>query len=187
MDHPDFGMYAGRSAEQAVNLAEIFVRGTARMLELQGAAARTVLQTQGRSAALFGAPDWSVVFNGGGNEQFQNLFETGAEQAVRFLRIANETIQQFQSQLGVLIEQQTQQATEQMRHSIEEMARRSEQTIQQLTRLSGQVTDQARGMAEEAGRAMQRPLSDQGSQPAIITPGTGTLAGTTEGRARARA
>jgi len=37
-------------AQQALNLAEIFLRGATRMLDLQSAAARAVLQTQGRSA-----------------------------------------------------------------------------------------------------------------------------------------
>jgi DNA anti-recombination protein RmuC len=177
-------------AQQALNLAEIFLRGAARMLDLQTAAARAVLQTQGRSAAILGAPDWSAAFNGRSDEQLSHLFETSADQSVRFLRTTNEAMQQVQQQLGALLEQQTQQVTEQMRRSMDELVRRSQDGVEQMGRTSDEMMQRARRMSDEAGREGQRAQAAQQAETSsassgIITPG-GEAAGTAEERTRAR-
>jgi hypothetical protein len=177
-------------AQQALNLTELFVRSTARMLDLQLAAARAMLQTQGRSAAMLGAPDWSAAFNGRGEEQLSQLFQASADQSVRFLRTANETMQQVQQQLGELVEQQTQQITEQMRRSVDELMRRSREGMEQMGRASDEMMHQARRMSEEASREGQRAQHLQSGEPAsshagIITPGSEGAASSEE-RTRAR-
>ena len=66
----DVNKAASNGARRAINLAEIMVQGSARMFELQAAAARTFYQYQAKSAAMLGAPDWSQLFKGNGNTRF---------------------------------------------------------------------------------------------------------------------
>ena len=46
-----------KAQQHVTNLAEIFFQGAIRIVDIQTTAARVLLQTQGRSAAMFGAPD----------------------------------------------------------------------------------------------------------------------------------
>jgi hypothetical protein len=141
--------------QQGVSFAEIFFKSTARILDIQTAAARSLLQTQSRSAAMLGVPDWSDLFNGRTGEQLSNLYNTGAEQAVNYLRQTNETLREVQHQFGQLVEQQTQQVTEQMRQSMEELGRRGQQSIDEMRRATDQAMQQARQAQTEQHRASQ--------------------------------
>jgi gas vesicle protein len=131
-----------RNQPQINNLAEVFVQGMARIVDIQTAAARVLLQTQGRSAAMFGAPDWTQAFNRQG-EQFTQLFTTGAEQTLKIIRQTNETVSEVQEQVGHLLEQQTAQVTEQMRNGLEQVSRRSEQTLEEMRHATRQVAREA--------------------------------------------
>jgi hypothetical protein len=179
---------AARAAQQqALNIAEIMVRGSARMLELQTSAARAVLQMQGRNAALLGVPDWSNLFTGQGAEQLESLFQTGADQSVHFLRTANEAIQQVQRQFGELMERQTQQVADQMRRSVEEMTRRSREGMEQLSRVSDEAMQRAQRASEEAEREIPQPQEAAPASPSpIITPGIDAAGTSVEERARSR-
>src|SRR5262245_53603452 len=65
-----------RNQQQIANLSDIFVQGMARMVDLQTAATRVLLQSQWRSAAIFGAPDWSRAVNWP-TEHYAQLFTAG--------------------------------------------------------------------------------------------------------------
>jgi hypothetical protein len=178
----DFNLTGSRDPQQqALNLAEVYVRGTARMLALQVSAMRAVLETQGRSAALLGGPDWSELFDRRTGEQLSTLFETGAEQTVRLLHRANAAALQVQQQFGALIEQQAQQATQQMQRSMEEMGRRSREGLEQLGRMSMRGVDEAARTASAAQYTAEQPVPQQ----TIITPGA-EQSGSSEERARSR-
>ena len=131
-----------RNQQQISNLPEIFAQGVARIIDMQTAAARVFLQTQARSAAMFGAPDWTQAFNRQG-EQVTQLFSTGAEQTLKLIRQANETVSEVQEQVGQLLEQQTAQATEHLRSGFEEVSRRSEQTLEEMRQTTRQVAREA--------------------------------------------
>jgi hypothetical protein len=67
-------------AKHAINLAEILLQGTARILDIQAAGTKTFLQYQAKGAVMFGAPDWSELFKRS-NGRF---FETTADQALNY-------------------------------------------------------------------------------------------------------
>ena len=136
--------YTSRNPQQTTNLAEIFVQGMARIVNIQTTAARVLLQSQGRSAALFGAPDWTEALNRQ-SEHFSELFATGAEQTVNLIRQTSETVNGLQQQVGQLFERRTAQVTEEMRSGIEDLARRSEQGLEEM-----------RGTTQQAARQLQR-------------------------------
>jgi hypothetical protein len=156
---------ARAAQQQALNIAEFMLRGSAHMVKLQNAAARALLATHGRTAAMLGGPDWSAAFNGPGSEQLEALLDTGTEQAVRVLRTTNDTVQQVQQQFATLVEQQARMLTDQLRSSIEEMTRRSRDSVERFGRLSEEGVQHV----QQAGLDAQR--SGFPTQQ-IITPGS---------------
>jgi len=136
--------------QQTVNLAEIFLQQSARLLETQAAAARTVMRTQARSLAAFGGPDISCLYAHDDERQFSDLLKTSADHAVSLMRQTNETVRQFQQIFNQLVRQQTTQLTEQIRTSADEIRQRT-QEVQQLVREATQQTaQQFRGATEQA-------------------------------------
>jgi hypothetical protein len=142
MDHRDT---PGNTQQTAFNLADVFVQGALRIVDMQTSAARVFLQTQGRSARMFGAPDWSHSFNGP-SEQISQLVTTGTEQALTLIRQTNDTISEVNQRFGQLVQQQTAQIAEDMRYGMKEVSRRAERGLNQMR----STTEQA---AEEVQRA----------------------------------
>jgi methyl-accepting chemotaxis protein len=138
----------GRAQQHVTNLAEIFLQGAVRLVDIQTTAARVMLATQGRSAALFGAPDWTPAVAQRG-EQLTHLISAGAEETLKIMRQANQTVSEIQQQLGQLMQEQTAQAADEMRTGVEEVARRTEEGLEQMR----QTTHQA---AAEVHRAARR-------------------------------
>jgi hypothetical protein len=138
-----------RAQQHVTNLAEIFLQGAVRLVDIQTTAARVLLQTQGRSAAMFGAPDWTQTVSRQG-EQLKQLISTGAEETLKIMRQANETVSEMQQQFGQILEQQTSKVTDEMRTGVEEVSRRTEEGLEQMR----QTTHQAAAEAQRAGRRM---------------------------------
>jgi hypothetical protein len=136
--------------QQQVNLAEIFLQQSARLLETQAAAARAVMRTQARSFAALGAPDWSSLYTQENERRFSDFLKTSTEQAVNFMRQTNEAVRQFQEVLNQLVNQQTSQLTAQLRTSAEEIGQRTQDVQQQVLEASQQTVQQARSAAEQA-------------------------------------
>ena len=136
--------------QQTVNLAEIFLQQSARLLETQAAAARAVMRTQARSFAALGAPDWSSLYTQETERRFSELLKTSTEQAVNIMRQTHETVRQLQEVLGQLVNQQTSQLTAQLRTSAQEIGQRTQDVQQQVLEASQQTVQQARSAAEQA-------------------------------------
>ena len=138
-----------KAQQHVTNLAEIFFQGAIRIVDIQTTAARVLLQTQGRSAAMFGAPDWTPTVTRQG-EQLTQLLSVGAEETLKIMRQANETVSEMQQQVGQLIQQQTAQVTDEVRNGVEEVGRRTEEGLEQLRH----TTQQAAAEAQRAGRRL---------------------------------
>ena len=142
-----------RDREQsAANVADIYVRGALRIADMQASAARVLLQTQARTARMFGAPDWSNAFNGPG-EQLSQWFNTGTEQALSLMRQTNETISEVNQQLSRIVQRQTVQLAEEMRQGLEAVNRRAQDSLHELRETTEQAASEA---ARGAGRAPGR-------------------------------
>jgi division protein CdvB (Snf7/Vps24/ESCRT-III family) len=141
---------AQNQRQQTINLAEIFLQQSARLLETQAAAARAVMRTQARSFAALGGPDLSALYAEENERRFSELLKTSTDQAVTFMRQTNETVRQFQQVLNQLVSQQTTQLTQHLRTAAEDIGQRTQQVEQQLREASTQTPQQARNAAEQA-------------------------------------
>jgi ABC-type transporter Mla subunit MlaD len=139
----------GRNQQGSINIADILMQGAMRIVDMQTSAARVFLQTQGRSARMFGAPDWAQPLNGSG-EQLSQLMSTGTEQALNLMRHTNETINEVQQQFGQLMQQQAALLTQEMRNGLEAVSRRAEENLEQLRHTTGRATKEAQRAGQEA-------------------------------------
>ena len=150
-----------KAQHHVTNLAEIFFQGAIRMVDIQTTAARVLLQTQGRSAAMFGAPDWTPAVTRQG-ERFTQLLEVGAEETLKIMRQANETVSEMQQQVGQLIQQRTAQVADEVRNGVEEVTRRTEEGLEQLRH----TTQQAAQQVQRGARRMNGGHGSNGSRQA---------------------
>ncbi len=127
--------------QQAMNFAEIFLQGTARVMDIQLAAVRTFLQYQAKGATLLGVPNCSKIFEAGENGM-SRLFEASAEKTLSYMRQANETFAEVQSNLGQAIEQQVQEVSAQLQKGLEESSRIAEEGLEQGKRMSKASVDE---------------------------------------------
>jgi len=136
------------------SMAEVALRGTALLFDLQMETARNVFRTQARTAAMLGVPDCSDLFDIG-DERARRLFSMGAEQVLNTARQARETVAEMQRQFGRIAEQQTIGMTEEVRDQIEQISRQTEQGLQEIREI-------AASEAEQAESASQPSFDDEG-------------------------
>jgi hypothetical protein len=130
-------------------MAEVALRGTALLWDLQMETARNMWRTQARTAAMLGIPDCSDLFQIG-DDRARRLFTTSAEQMLHSARQARETVVEMQRQIGRLAEQQTIGITEEVRDQIEEIGRRTEQGLQQIKEITASEADQAEDLSQQS-------------------------------------
>ena len=137
-----------------MNIAELAIRGTSVMFDIQMSALRSIWHIQARSAAALGAPDCSdlVHFADTGTKR---LISTIAEQLLTSAHQAREAITEMQTQFGRIVEQGTMQLTEEIRDGIEELSQRTQEGLQAVKEIALQG-------AVESERAMQQGLCESG-------------------------
>jgi len=138
-----------RTQQASFNLADIFMQGAMRIVDMQASAARVFLHSQGRRARMFGAPDWTQSLNGPG-EQLSQLISAGTEQAMNLIRQTNETITEVNQQFSHLMQQQTEQLAQEIRQGLQEVSRRTERSLEEM-----------RTTTEQAARKVQRATAEQ--------------------------
>jgi hypothetical protein len=146
-----------------VDAGALLVQGAARILELQASAARSLIAAQGRTASMFGAPDWSplVTRNSELANLFTELFTTTAQHTLTLARQTNHTLTRVQEQMARLLEAQTGRLTYEMRASMDELMRLSAEGVHEAKQRRQRVVDEARSASDQqlAGTA---PASDSG-------------------------
>ena len=150
---------ASRGAEQTLNMAELAVRGTTALFDIQLTALRGLWQLQARSAAAFGAPDYSDLLRSTENGT-QRLLSTSAEQVLTSARQAADAITEMQSQFGRLIEQSAHQLTDEIQHGIEEISQRAQEGLHVVKEMAEQGLHQSNG----TGTAAQRHAHEAGTE-----------------------
>ncbi|MGH8610780.1 MAG: phasin family protein [Gammaproteobacteria bacterium] len=127
--------------QQAMNFAEIFLQGTARVMDIQLAAVRAFLQHQAKGATLFGVPNCSKMFDAGENGM-SRLFKASAEKTLSYMRQANETFAEMQSNLGQAIDEQVQEVSAQLQTGLEESSKIAEEGLEEGKRMSKATADE---------------------------------------------
>ena len=184
--------YQRSGARHAGNFAEIALRGTALLWDLQLEAVRNMWHAQARSAAMLGVPDYSHLFFVA-DERARRVFSTGAEQLFTTARHATETLSEVQHELGRLVEEQTIGITEEIRQRIEELGRRTEEGIEEIHRLARQNVGEAKRAMEETVAAASAAAGQTGEAAAAAgsaparEPAANQPHSETEGRSEDRA
>ena len=150
-------------AKHAINLAEILLQGTARILDIQAAGTRTFLQYQAKSAAMFGAPDWSELFKSSNGSNSQ-LFETTASQALNHMRQTSEAISAIQADMVHLIEKQTEELGEQVQQGLREASERIQEGIEEGRRMTQEATKETRRGLREAEETVEQGPEEQAGE-----------------------
>jgi hypothetical protein len=155
------------------SMAELALRGTALLWDLQMETARNLWRTQARAAALLGIPDCSGLFDID-DDRARRLFTTGAEQLLNTARRTRETVVEMQRQFGRLAEQQTIGITEEVRDRIAQVGRHTEQGLQQIGQMTASEADEAeahwhdvqnRGHEASRHRGGDASFHDEGTSP----------------------
>lgn len=149
--------YTGSGNQAQINMAEIYLKGTALLFDIQLQAARNLLKIQMQTATMLGAPDYSHLLHVA-DERATQLFSMGTDQVVKSARKANETIVEMQRQIGRVVEQQAELASEQMRTGIEEIGRRTEEGLQQVREMAQKSGEEL----ERTGQAMKQEATGKG-------------------------
>jgi phasin family protein len=147
-------------AKHAINLAEILLQGTARILDIQAAGTKTFLQYQAKRAAMFGAPDWSELFKSS-NGQF---FETTADQALNYMRQTSEAISAIQADMVHLIEEQTQELSEQMQQGLKEAGERIQEGVKEGRHMTQEATKEVRRGLREGEEEVEQGREEQAGE-----------------------
>jgi len=154
------------SGGQFQNIAEVALRGTALLFDLQLEAARNAWETQARGVAMLGAPDFSNLFRVG-DDRARRVFTATTEQLVNTIRRTADTVIAVQQEIGKLAEQQTVGMTDQMRQQIEHFGQQTQRGLEEIQQMSVDQLNQAnqatREMYDEADYAQrqQRGQSDE--------------------------
>ena len=161
-------------AQQLQSMAEVALRGTALLFDLQMETARNIMRTQARTAALLGAPDYSELFRLG-DDRARRLFAASAEQMLSPARQARETVFEVQRQIGRLAEQQTIGIAEEMRHQMQQMTRHTEAGLQEIKQVAASEADHAQDLADYAMHDEQRSQQAEGEPYAQHEAGRGEV------------
>ncbi len=147
-------------ARHAINLAEITLRGAARILDIQAAGMRTFLQYQTKGAAMFGAADWSGLFKRS-NGRF---FETTADQALNYMRQTSEAISALQDDIVDLIEEQKEELSEQIQQGLKEAGERIQEGIEEGRRMTQEATKETRRGLREVEEEVEQGRKEQAGE-----------------------
>jgi gas vesicle protein len=148
-DTQDSGRNEGQRNQTAINLADIALRGTTMLWNIQLDTLRTLWEMQAHNATAFGAPDYSGLFRSA-DGSIKRMVETGTSQILSSAHQASDTISEMQRQFGQLMERRSRALSEQMRQRMEEF---SEQTRQSL--------EQVQNMARQGLEQVEQPRPDQ--------------------------
>ena len=135
--------------QQTINIAEIFLQQSTRLIESQAATARAVMRTQARTLAALGGPDLSSLYAPENERQFSEFLKTSTDQAVRLMRQTTGAMRELQQVFTQLVSQQTGQLTAQIRASTDEIGTRTQQVQQQVLDATKQTAQQAHNVAEQ--------------------------------------
>lgn len=136
-----------QASNRSINMAEIALRGMSTLVDIELAAARSLFQLQARSAALFGLPDYSELFDVT-DRLIKSQLKAGTEQLVSCTRDFSQAISETHRQFNQVMKERTSQLTEDLRTSIEEAGQQTRQSIQELSDITQRQT-------EEVGRELE--------------------------------
>jgi ElaB/YqjD/DUF883 family membrane-anchored ribosome-binding protein len=140
-------------------LATMAVRGAGQLLDLQMAAVRTLLQTQARTAAAMGLPDYSGWFSGETDDRMRQVFSKSTEQLAQSAQRAGETLAQIQRHVSHIVETQNNLAAQNLQQGLEHLSTQADESLNQLCATAQRQAEEfertARSLAESTRDTMR--------------------------------
>ncbi len=165
------------------NVADVALRGTALLWDLQMETMRSLWRTQARTAAMLGAPDYSELLHIG-DDSARRIFSATAEQVLNSARQARDAVVEVQREIGRLAQQHTIGIAEEMRERIEQMGRETQQSLQEFKHMA--ISQTERLQAEARDEYGQRYEGDERatSEYASAREGQGDVTAQAQGETR---
>ena len=150
-------------AASTVNFAAIATRGIGQLYDMQIAAARMLLQTQARTAATFGLPDFSDLFRVA-DDRAKRVFSSSTEHLLNATQQASETIAEVQHHVGRLVECQAVNVSETWQHELDEFSSQAEEGLTQLKEIARQQAEEAVRVAQTLSENAQQSMREGGEE-----------------------
>lgn len=149
MYQTDLKLQDAASSFNPVQATELALRGAEQLYDINVSTARVFLQAQANTAAAFGMPDFSPLFDLA-TDQTRQIWSAGAERVLDAAQRAADTALELQRSAGQLFEAQTAQAADNLQRGVEEFNA-------QATEKLNQFRDGADILRETATAALERP------------------------------
>jgi len=154
----------GRSAgAYPAHVTAMALRTAGQLYDMQMSAARVLMQTQARTAAILGWPDCSRFFNGA-EEQTRNVFSTAAEQMLQTARRTGDTVAEIQQQFGRAVESQASGVADTWAASLEQIGEQTQEGLEQLLQTTREQAEEAQKVSESLTNATRETLQQGGER-----------------------
>jgi hypothetical protein len=140
-----------------VSLAEIAIRSTAAMMEMQIGMARHVVNLQAKSAAALGVPDYTEFFNTSAAESCR-LVSMAADQMLSATQRISDTMSDLQAQVSRAAEQQARTITEEWCRGIDRVGKDADEALRVVGEQASRGAEEVERFAKEARRAGASPI-----------------------------
>ena len=163
-EHGNVERGVGASARPSpINFAAVMIRGVGSLYDLQVEAARLVLQSQARTAAAFGLPDYSGLF-GIDDERAKHLISAGTDYLLNSAQQAKQTISEVHHHVGRLVEQETINIAESWRYGIQELNQQTEEGLTQFREMAKKQVEEVERTSETLHETARQGLREGGEQ-----------------------
>jgi gas vesicle protein len=153
-------------------VAEVALRGSALIFDMQMDVMRSLWQAQARSAAMLGAPDFADLFRAD-DQRARRMFSSSAEQVAQTLRQTTQAVLAVHREISRAAERQAIGIGEQMRQQFAEFGQETQRSLEELQqsamRHTGELdadADRSRPRQSKAGEAGRRGEQDGERTPA---------------------
>jgi len=139
------------SSQTYFNFAEVAIRSSAAMIDMQIGIGRHIAGIQARSARLFGVPDYTHMLDASAEES-RRLVTAATDQMLHATQRIGETMNELRGQMARVVEQQARTITEEMCRGIDRIGGDAEQALRTTSQQVSRCAQEAERVAAEARR-----------------------------------
>lgn len=143
MYQTDLKLQGASGAFNPIQVTELALRGAEQLYDMNVSTARVFVQAQANTAAAFGVPDWSPLFDLA-TDQTRQILTAGTDQMLDAAQRASEVATELQRNAGQLLESQTAQAAQHLQRGMQEFNTQASENLSQLSRAAGDATQALR-------------------------------------------
>lgn len=152
----------GQHHSGPIPLTDVALRGARYVTDMQMSATRVLLRTQARTAAAFGWPDWSGLFENAEGASLVPLSST-SEQMLQTAQRTMETAAELQREVSRIVTTQTSVAADNWRRGIEEFGNQAQEGLHELLETARRTAEETERATQAMGQAAQEALREGSS------------------------